>query len=355
MSNELETCAHGFASKLVASSAPRVLFFPSSGREGASLLRAYYISDALKERGWISACVSPLIKQSARRRIIHCFCPDLLVYQQCRHPLNNGDITYGIPYVLDTDDADFYLTVPGLVERLEQTSQKAEGVIAGSRFIEAWHLQRNPNTTVIWTGTPISQNSYPKHSDRQATGHPILAWAQAKPLHYHRELDFVVRLAKELKKQGLFFKLRLYGVASEEECNILKHRVSDAVDTEFMPPMDYNNFLHSLHDVAVGLSPIATTSPFSKGKSFGKILGYLDAGVPVIASDEADHSLFFNDRNGFVSNNFKSWVEVASKWLKDPEERQRISNSAYIDFQKRLSIKAAADQTDIFLRNLLKK
>ncbi|MEY8842268.1 hypothetical protein AB9K41_24835, partial [Cribrihabitans sp. XS_ASV171] len=58
---------------------------------------------------------------------------------------------------------------------------------------------------------------------------------------------------------------------------------------ELKPFMSYDEFLASLRDVAVGLSPVHPDSDFSKGKSFGKILAYLDAKVPVICSEAVDH------------------------------------------------------------------
>ena len=109
--------------KASGSARPRVLFCPSSEPEGASLLRAYNMAEALAARGWQAACISPLVRQAGRRRIIKSFAPDLLVFQQCRHPLNAAEHAQGIPYVLDTDDADFYLDIPGLKERLDRTSR----------------------------------------------------------------------------------------------------------------------------------------------------------------------------------------------------------------------------------------
>lgn len=294
-----------------------------------------------------------MVKLSGRKRIIRCYRPDLLVFQQCRHSLNDGDLRYGVPYVLDTDDADFYLTIPDLPERLERTSRHAAGIMAGSRFLRDWHSQRNPNTTVIWTGTRVSSVPQPRHPDRQSGNLPILAWAQAKPLDYHEELDLVLRLVAELQKRRTSFTLRLYGVAGPQDAERLKQRVPQAVRLELIPPMTYDDFLASLRDVAVGLSPIISASPFSRGKSFGKILGYLDARVPVIASDEGDHALFFDGRNGVVSNNLDEWAETASRWLRDPEERQQVSDAAFVDFQRRLSLDAAAARTDTFLRSII--
>ncbi|MBC7141175.1 MAG: hypothetical protein H5U18_03300 [Rhodobacteraceae bacterium] len=334
---------------------PKVLFCPSSGREGASLLRAYNMADSLAARGWHADCVSPLARPAGRKRIIRSFAPDLLVFQQCRHALNAPEHAGGVAYVLDTDDADFYLEIPGLAARLDRTSRNAAAVIAGSRFLRDWHSQRCPNVSVIWTGTPISPGERPGHKDRTNKGRPILAWAQAKPLAYRQELDHVATLAAGLLAREVPFALRFYGIDSASDAEELRGRMPRDVLIETRPTLPYADFLKSLQEVAVGLSPIIASSPFSRGKSFGKILGYLDAKVPVIASDEADHALFFDGRNGIVSNSLEDWMNAAARLLTDADARQAMADTAFGDFEDRLSLEAAADRTDKVLRGLVQR
>ena len=335
------------------SDTPKVLFFPSGQPEGASLLRAYNMADALSRLGWAAMTVPATLKLSGRKRVIRGFRPDLLVFQQCRHALNGPDHAFGVPFVLDTDDADFYLAIPGLAERLEKTSRGAAGVMTGGRFLNDWHAARNANAEIIWTGTPISKGTRPDHHQRQNQGSPILAWAQAKPLDYRQELDFVVQLAQRLQARNVAFTLRLYGIASDRDAAELRSRFGPDVTLDLVPPLPYDEFLQSLQQVAVGLSPIISTTPFSRGKSFGKILGYLDANVPVIASDEADHSLFFTSQTGVVSNDIGVWEQAAATLLADPRARQSMADAAFVRFREQLSIDAAAAKADRFLRRLL--
>lgn len=335
------------------SDAGRVLFFPSAGREGASLLRAYNMADALSSLGWQTSCVSPLVRADGRRRIIASFAPDLLIFQQSRHPLNAPEHAYGVPYVLDTDDADFYLKTPGLAERLERTSRKAAGVIAGSRFLRDWHAERCSQSAVVWTGSPVSIGERIRHDQRERHAAPILAWAQAKPLAYREELDFVARLVTRVRERQAGFVLRCYGISSPSEADELRSRLPPNVPVQTLPPLPYPDFVRSLNDVAVGLSPVMAQSPFSRGKSFGKILGYLDAQVPIIASDEADHALFFDGKNGIVSNSLDEWSDWTVRLLTSAADRQAMADRAFADFQTRLSLQAAAERTDRFLRRMI--
>ena len=351
--DELRLHRGAILARLFGNAAPRVMFFPSGAAEGASLLRAYNLASALAEKGWQTQTVPASLGLSGRRRVIRSFRPNLIVFQQCRHALNSADHAFGTPFVLDTDDADFYLTVPGLAERLERTSRAASGIMAGSRFLQKWHATRNANTEIIWTGTPITEGKRTDHWQRQNDGLPILAWAQAEPLGYTEELDFVVDLACRLRRRDVSFQLRLYGIANEQDAAALRSRFASDVALDLIPPLPYDQFLRSLQEVAVGLSPIIATTPFSRGKSFGKILGYLDANVPVIASDEADHAVFFTAETGVVSNDAAVWEDAAVRLLADPDKREEMAQAAFVRFREELSIEAASERTDRFLRGLL--
>lgn len=352
--DEFRLHSSAFTAAVSGDRRPRVLFFPSGRAEGASLLRAYDLANALQRKGWLAKAVPAGLKLAGRARVVSAFRPHLLVFQQCRHVLNSPDYSFGKPFVLDTDDADFYLEIPGLAERLEKTSRAAAGVMAGGRFLRDWHAERNPRTEIIWTGTPITEGQRAGHWERQDDGPPILAWAQAKPLDYGEELIFVQQLSHRLHARDVRFRLRLYGVSGDDEAVKLRSLFGPQIDLDLLPPLPYDDFLQSLRQVSVGLSPIAQTTPFSRGKSFGKILGYLDAHVPVIASDAADHALFFSEDTGVVSNDVAVWEDAAARLLTDPDARSAMANSAFARFQDELSIDAAAAKTDRFLRSLLK-
>jgi hypothetical protein len=324
-----------------------VAFLPSHAPEGASLLRAWNMAEALRPLGWTTLCLPAQLEAVQRRRVLGRFDPDLLVYQTARHALNDDRHAFGHRFVLDLDDADFL--DPAMQPRLDRTAAAAAGVIAGSRFVRDWAAALNPRTAVVWTGTPVSRGPRPPHSARA----PILAWAQASPVGYPAELDFVVGLHRRLRARGLAHRLRLYGIATPAERAQMIARFDGDSTIETLPPMRYDAFLASLREVAVGLSPIIAASAFSRGKSFGKILGYLDAQVPVIASDEADHALFFTAGSGVVTNDPAVWDDTAAALLTDPARRQRMADAAFAALNDRLSVAAAASQVDRFLRRLL--
>jgi len=328
-------------------SRPRIIFFPSSTREGASLLRAYLISEYLSTHGWNSITVPAQLELKQRERVVKLFDPDLIFFQQCRHSYNDSLFSFGRKFVLDIDDADFL--DPNLQDKLARTCTEASGVIAGSRFVRDWCVDHNPNTTVIWTSTPETSGVRPDHAQRG----PVIAWAQSSPIGYHQELEYVRDFCSRMRKASNKFTLRLYGVSSDEERNYLRAYFGKEQGLELFPLLIYDRFVRSLYDVSVGLSPIVYASGFSRGKSFGKILCYLDAKVPVIASDEADHRLFFSDESAIISNDSNKWVEGAAKLLDSPRTRNLMADKAFQLFRARLTTPVAASKVAKFLHPLV--
>jgi glycosyltransferase involved in cell wall biosynthesis len=218
-------------------------------------------------------------------------------------------------------------------------ASEAVAVICGSRFVRDWAAQYNENTHIVWTGTPPTQQPPVPHASRRR----IVTWAQSAPSQYKSDFDFIVGiLVKVSIRVGASFTFRLYGcdpVDVEPNLDPLK-RVG--VTIEHVPYLPYDLFLSSLREVAVGLSSLSDVSPFNQGKSFGKILAYLDACVPIVCSDKADHSLLFDEKSAVVSNDPDRWVAAISDLLDDPEQRDQMSAAAYHLFQRELSTDAAA-------------
>lgn len=330
---------------MARSGSPKVLFFPWSGPEGFSLLRVYNIAEGLAAKGWKTLVVPKQLELSQRARVVRLFDPDILVFQKCRHPLNDADHAFGKPFVLDLDDADWF--DDALHDRMVRTVSVARGVIAGSDFVADWCGQYNPDTTVIWTGAPVTDagEHHTDHADRA----PILTWAQADPLGYMAELELVRDFLRRLREAGAEFTFRLYGVQSDKYAEELR-RQFDMGPLELVPPLSYDRFCRSLQEVAIGLSPIIPQSDFSRGKSFGKILAYLDAKVPVISSDEADHARFFEGDAGLVSNDLDQWVSYARDLLSDPVRRERVAGNAFRLFRQKLSLSTATNHVADFLQ-----
>lgn len=326
---------------------PCVLFLPSHGNEMSSALRVYNIASALRAFGWRTHVVPKQLNAHQRSRMISLARPDVVVVQKSRHHLNRMKYLGGLRFVYDLDDADFF--DEQLAPEMEKAVSASIGCICGSRFVADWARRFSPNVEVIWTGNPISAGPWPEHSARE----PIVAWAQSAPLQYGREFEFVRHICLALAQRDLRFRLRLYGWPSGVESEHVSALREVGIEVQLLPPMPYREFMLSLREVAVGLSPIIAESAFSRGKSFGKVLGYLDAKVPVVCSDQGEHSAFFDEASGVVTNDFDHWVDAVERLVRSPDERSRLSERAHARYREMLSIETAAHRVDAFLRRTL--
>lgn len=315
---------------------PKILFLPSGAAEGSNLLRCFNIAAELKKIGFHTVIAHKHLNYKQRSRVYKSFRPDLIFVKDARHPLNRHPFLWGAPYLFDLDDADFY--DPSLTSEMEEMARKASAFIAGSRFIARWAEQFNDNVKVVWTGASSVLTERQPHEQRN----PLVTWAQSRPLSYPSELAFVEDIIDRVVKKRGSVNLRLYGRPCGASASSLGSLSRPEVCLEWLEAMPYQKFVASLQDAAVGLSPIVEQSKFSRGKSFGKILGYLDAQVPVICSNAADHDLFFNENTGLVSDDPCAWAEKIDFWLNDTDERQKVSDLAFQNFKTRLSTHTAA-------------
>jgi hypothetical protein len=280
-------------------------------------------------------------------RVLRLIAPDLLLVKGSRHPLNRREYLEDYPYVVDLDDADFY--DPAHTKILTDLASGSSGFIAGSRFIRDWAIRFCDNAEVIWTGTRPSAGRHTPHAKRE----PILTWAQSDPVSYASERAFVAEVIERVLAHIPRVRLRLYGRKSGDDISALTGLLRPEIDLEWLPLMSYDDFLQSLREAAIGLSPVIIENKFSRGKSFGKVLGYLDAKVPVICSDEVDHGLFFRPETGIVSNDPDAWADAIVMFLNDPTQRQVTADNAYNDFVSNLSSSATTCQTSEYLRRII--
>jgi hypothetical protein len=326
---------------------PSVAFLPSNGRESSSFLRIYSLAESLEALGWNTLVLPPTLTLEARRRLLDRFGPDLILMQGARHPLNRPALYPGAPFVYDMDDADFHL--PHLADAVSSAMGEVALVLAGSRYVADWCRARGARARVVWTGTPVSRQPRRAQADRA----PIVAWAQSTPVNYIRERAFVLDVMRRVAERRPGVRLRLYGRRPGDDDRILDPFRDAGVAPEWVPAMSYGDYLRALDDVAVGLSPICPENPFSRGKSFGKILAYLDRGIPVIASDEADHARFFTPRTAVLSNEPGVWSQAILHLLDDVAARQSMADAAFHDLEARLSSQATAREVGRILESLL--
>lgn len=327
----------------------RVLFFPfSGGHIGSVKLRCEAAAEALAKHGWLALVVPPHLSLGARRRLLRSFGPDVVVLQKSQHPLNRPGLYPGRACVLDIDDADYVLDEHR--EGVDACLRGCRAVIAGSRVVAEHCAKLNEDVTVIWTGSPSAplngeaEDESGSKDDEQDAGLPIVTWASSSLDGFWRERAIVqAALLETVRRHGVTFRYRQYGVRDPETAAAFRRPLEDAgLDVAMVPPMPYENFLASVAQCDVGLHVLSPDDDFNLGKSFGKVLAYLIGGVPVAASDAAEHPAFFeHQRNGLlVGPTPEQWADAIGWLLADRERRARIGRAGHASYAERLSIDA---------------
>lgn len=327
---------------------PLVVFLPAGPADGAALLRIYNMADALRPLGWRTAVLPWKLTLHQRWRYLAVARPDLVVMQGARHALNRPALYPDWPIVYDMDDADFHLD--HLKRPVTEAMGQVAGVIAGSRYIADWaRAQGAARADVIWTGTPASDRVPPPQDGRP----PVVAWAQTRPMTYRREAARVAGVMSQVAQACPGVTLRLYDRRASDDAGFVDMFRTPGLRVEWRPAQSYAAFLAGFDDVAVGLAPLSPETPFSRGKSFGKVLAYLQAGVPVVGSDAGEHGAFFDPTTGLISNEEGAWVQALVRLLGDPPLRQAYAEAAGRRFEARLSVSAAArDTADVLAAHL---
>jgi hypothetical protein len=321
----------------------RVVVFPGeAGTGSAADLRATAIARELRRRGWRATIVPSQLELKQRLRIVRAERPDVIILQQSRHPLNRPRYYAGIPCVFDADDAD--ILDPACRDAVIECCAESVAIVAGSRFLADEFRPYNPRVRVVWTCTYLQPSPQMVPSQFRL---PSVAWATSDPVGYSHEAEFVREVILRLSRETQFTFL-LYGVRADLRDAVEKYLVPIrrvGVPVKIFQPLGYKQFVRSLESVAVGLQPVALENPFSRGKSFGKLLAYLTADVAIVASRAVDHPLFFRDRvNGLLApNDVDRWVKGATLLLQDPSQRSYMVANARADLKARLQMAVGAE------------
>lgn len=330
----------------------RAVFFPSNQPwDPASNLRAWQVAPVLRQRGW-RVIVGPAgLNLAQRRKLLDAERPHVVLLQQTRHTLNDPALYPSYPCVMDIDDAD--CLDPRYAERVAAACNAAAGVIVGSSFLrDVLVSHTNSPIEVIWTGSPRRRSRAPLRPPQLRP--PIVAWAHSAPLQYPLEAELVRQAMLSLSKR-IQFEFWLFGSTPEGAGEWLAPLRRNGVTCRTIAPLPYQQYLDRVAEAAVGLQPVCTENEFSRGKSFGKVLAYLEGKVAVVASDAVDHALFFSSgENGMVvPNEPEQWAVAVHELLTDGAYRDRIATAGHEDYLARLTVEKSGELVAQFFNRLV--
>lgn len=229
----------------------------------------------------------------------------------------------------DLDDAIHYVhpakndkdegTLENVRRKMARTVSLCDGVIVGNRFLksEVEAMGASP-VEVVPTPVQIPGDGYNLRSETPAGSDAglVLGWiGTAENLFY---LDSIEEQLAAVQEK--FPGTRVIVISSGPW-------LTDEVDVEFIPwsPDREEEYLAMID---IGLMPL-TDDNFSRGKCGFKILQYMSAGIPTLASPVgANNDIITHGRNGFLPANRDDWVQLLGKVIESGDERRRVGQAA---------------------------
>lgn len=223
--------------------------------------------------------------------------------------------------ILEFDDA-IYLTHPKKMPKLIKMSK---AVIVGNEFLKEYTVKYNKNVNVV--PTVIDMRRYVEKGQgargKGEEGKIIICWIG---LAYN--IDYLKQLADVFRKLSDKIALKIISNKSIEieGVNIIFKKWSNETEVEE---------IQSSH---IGIMPLMDDE-WSRGKCGLKILQYMAAGIPSVASPVGVNKEIIQDsKNGFLCTTEDEWYERLLRLCEDPELMKRMGNAGRKTVEEKYSI-----------------
>ena len=220
--------------------------------------------------------------------------------------------------LLDIDDA-IYLPDPvntGFIHRklrdfgkLARLAPRFKAIVCGNEFLAGYFRGKNAHVHVVPTVVPIA--AYAGIS-RSPSAVPRIGWIGTPTNADHLE---IVRAPLERLAQRHSFALRVVGVTRP-----LGWKNPPPVQI----PWTLSHELSYFSDFDIGIMPLID-APFVRGKCAFKLIQFMAAGIPVVASPVGSNvDVVSHGENGFLAESPEDWAQCLEKLLTDPALRHTM-------------------------------
>ena len=217
-------------------------------------------------------------------------------------------------YILSFDDAvwEKYNNSP-LSDKFEKLASDARGIIVANEVLKNHLLKYNSN--IIKIPTAIDLDKYTV--DVKKSSRFTIAWI-GTPVTYKECLLPFEKTLKEAAKKVDF------------ELLIIARKGLPAIDGVNMQFVDWsdNDEINQLKRAHIGIMPLPEND-FMRGKSAYKLIQYLGAGLPCVASPVGENKVLLSQGNiGFTASTEEEWIDCFKKLATDIELYNLLSKNA---------------------------
>ena len=228
------------------------------------------------------------------------------------------------PLVYDFDDALFTLPVHlrpanwdrdpnvlGELQKVRKLVQASRAVIAGNRYLADYARHYNANVEVV--PTPVDTvRLAPKYTARDPS-RIVIGWLGTwGNLHYLGALKPVLQALSE--RYPIVVKL-ICERSIDLGVRVVRQDWSEQTEAEDISSFD------------IALMPLQDDD-WTRGKCGFKLLKYMSAGVPSVASRVGINAEIIRDgENGFLAADEHEWVDKLARLIKDRQLRQKLSHN----------------------------
>jgi len=253
----------------------------------------------------------------------------------------------GVPYVVDYDDATFHrydrhpsaLVRRSLGGKIDSVMRGAALVVAGNEYLAARAKSAGaPRVEIL--PTVVDAGRYPLRRHIGKTGYTI-GWIGAPVTAGYLER---VRPALELCFAAhAETRLRLVGAADPLG-------MPDRIESR---PWQEDTEAQELLHFDAGIMPLPD-EPFERGKCGYKLIQYMAAGLPVVASPVgANTQIVEHGVNGFLAETTGDWFEWLDTLRRDPALRGRMGAAGRRKVEAAYSLSVTAPDLAEMLRSVL--
>lgn len=235
----------------------------------------------------------------------------------------NGNLVY------DFDDNCLASSGGGIVSRIRdfRNGFGAVSSLAMYRLVFCGndHLARaakeaSPKINAIIIPTAVDCETYfprEKNNGRKVT---VIGWAGSGQNHF-KNLSMLASILKMLRERHGFI-FRLVGSMGSEKISGLFSFLGDKYES--VSWADQAKLCRLICDFDIGLMPLVDDHQ-SRGKCGFKLLQYMAAGLPVVASPVGvNKEIVSQGINGYLAKNEQEWVDALSGLINDPAQRGRM-------------------------------